>query len=84
MADELLEKETIVLEDIERIVAELRPEEHARQQAEKAEAEAEAEAQAVEAEVKPAVKEEPPIVEEEPEVRATKGHGGQEEPGVST
>ena len=84
MADELLEKETIVLEDIERIVAELRPEEHARQQAEKAEAEAEAEAQAVEPEVKPAVKEEPPIVEEEPEVRATKGHGGQEEPGVST
>ena len=32
MADDLLEKETIVLEDIEQIVAELRPEEYAKKQ----------------------------------------------------
>jgi cell division protease FtsH len=83
MADELLEKETIVLEDIELIIAELRPEEYAKRQAEKQEVEAEP-VEAADVETPPTEPEVPPVVDGKQEVRPAKGHGGQEEPGVST
>ena len=77
MADELLEKETIVLDDIQRILAELRPDEYPREEPQPAPAQPAAqqpEEPVVEAEV-----ETPPI-----DVPPTEEAGGREEPGVSS
>ena len=77
MADELLEKETIVLDDIQRILAELRPDEYPREEPQPAPAQPAAqqpEEPVIEAEV-----ETPPI-----DVPPTEEAGGQEEPGVSS
>jgi len=78
MADDLLEKETIVLEDIEEILAELRPEEYAARQAGKQKV-------SVDKTAKPAAlkKEQTPEAETEPETRPTQGSSSQEEPGIS-
>jgi cell division protease FtsH len=78
MADDLLEKETIVLEDIEQILAELRPEEYATRQAQK-----EADSGARSPKPRPLKKEEPPEVKAEPDVQPAKGTSSQEEPGIS-
>jgi len=80
MADDLLEKETIVLEDIEQILAELRPEEYAARQAKK-----ESDSVAQSPKPAPLKKEEPPEAEvrTDPKVQPTKGTTSQEEPGIS-
>jgi cell division protease FtsH len=77
MADELLEKETIVLDDIQRILAELRPDEHPREEPQPAPAQPAA--QQPEETVTEAEASTPPI-----DVPPTEETGGREEPGVSS
>ena len=77
MADELLEKETIVLDDIIRILAELRPDEHPLKE--------ETAAAAQPAAKQDDVRTEQPTIDEQPvDTPPTEEPGGQEEPGVST
>jgi len=82
MADELLEKETIVLDDIQRILAELRPDEHA------VEAKKEPAAAPETAEDAPAASEPVTNTDSEPEgdpgVPPKNDPGGREEPGVAS
>ena len=82
MADELLEKETIVLDDIQRILAELRPDEHA------VKAKKEPAAAPETAEDAPAASEPVTNTDSEPEgdpaVPPKNDPGGREEPGVAS
>jgi cell division protease FtsH len=76
MADELLEKETIVLDDIKRILTELRPDEYPPEEPQPTAAQPsapQAEEPANEAQVEPAI-----------DVPPTEETGGREEPGVSS
>jgi cell division protease FtsH len=76
MADELLEKETIVLDDIKRILTELRPDEYPPEEPQPTAAQPsapQAEEPADEAQVEPAI-----------DVPPTEETGGREEPGVSS
>ncbi len=82
MAEELLEKETIVLEDITRILAELRPEQYA---AEKGAEQSEPTTPAAAKPARPeAAEPELPVADEPVDLDAGKETGGREEPGVST
>ena len=82
MAEELLEKETIVLEDITRILAELRPEQYA---AEKGAEQSEPTSPAAARPARPETAEpELPVADEPVDLDAGKETGGREEPGVST
>jgi len=82
MAEELLEKETIVLEDITRILAELRPEQYA---AEKGAEQSESTSPAAARPARPETAEpELPVADEPVDLDAGKETGGREEPGVST
>ena len=82
MAEELLEKETIVLEDITRILAELRPEQYA---AEKGAEQSESTSPAAARPARPETDEpELPVADEPVDLDAGKKTGGREEPGVST
>jgi cell division protease FtsH len=76
MADELLEKETIVLDDIQRILAELRPDEHPLEEPQKASPRPDTRQQE---ETTSKVEVETPI-----DVPPTEETGGREEPGVSS
>ena len=76
MADELLEKETIVLDDIQRILAELRPDEHPLEEPLKASPQPDTRKQE---ETASKVEVETPI-----DVPPTEETGGREEPGVSS
>jgi cell division protease FtsH len=82
MAEELLEKETIVLEDITRILAELRPEKYAADDVSKKSEPTSATA------AKPATPEAPepeqPVADQPVDLDGGKESGGREEPGVST
>jgi cell division protease FtsH len=83
MAEELLEKETIVLEDITRILAELRPEQYAA--AEKGAEQSEPTSPAAARPARPeAAEPELPVADEPVDLDAGKETGGREEPGVST
>lgn len=76
MAEELLEKETIVLEDIQRILAELRPDEHQFEQPQKTSPSPKTESQEDDAAEK--LKGEDPV-----STSPASDPGGQQEPGVS-
>jgi cell division protease FtsH len=76
MADELLEKETIVLDDIKRILSELRPDEYPPEEPQPAPAQQTAPQPE---EAVDEVQVDPPI-----DVSPTKETGGREEPGVSS
>ena len=76
MADELLEKETIVLEDIQRILAELRPDEHPFEEPKGASSQSDGTQQE---ESISEIKAETPV-----DVPPAGQTGGQEEPGVSS
>ncbi len=78
MADELLEKETIVLDDIQRILAELRPDEYPREEPKPEPTPVQPAAQQPEESITE-VEVEPPI-----DVPPTEETGGREEPGVSS
>ena len=77
MADELLEKETIVLDDITRILTELRPDEHPLKE--------ETAAAAQPAAKQDDITTEQPTMDDQPvDTPPSEEPGGQEEPGVST
>ena len=76
MADELLEKETIVLEDVQRMLAELRPDEHPLEEPKEASSKSD---ETKQEEPVSEIKKETPI-----DVPPAGETGGREEPGVSS